>query len=46
LGLSISGKNKYKDTVIFLEILKKQKIISQKYFNEIRDLLSKENFIF
>lgn len=46
LGLSIPNKNKFKDTVIFLEILKKQKIISQKDFNDIRDLLSKESFIF
>lgn len=46
LGLNISNKNKFKDTVIFLEILKKKRIISQRDFNNIRILLSQENFIF
>jgi len=34
LGLNISNRNKFKDTVIFLEILKKKKVISQKDFDK------------
>lgn len=45
-GIDIVPKNKFKATLIFLEILKKQKNISQKEFDEIRELLKNENFIF
>lgn len=46
LGIKISTKNKFKDTVIFLEILKKQKIVSQTEFEEIKKFLEAEKFIF
>lgn len=46
LGIKIPIKNKFKDTVIFLEILRKQKIISRGDFEEIKQSLINENFIF
>jgi predicted nucleic acid-binding protein len=45
-GFDISIKNKSKATLIFLEILKEQKNISQNEYDEIKETLKKESFIF
>ena len=45
-GINILSKNEFRGTVIFLEILKNQKNISKKEFNEIKEMLKNENFIF
>lgn len=45
-NINIFDKNKFKSTVIFLEILKKKKRISEKEFSEIKEMLKKENFSF
>lgn len=45
-GVMVSEKNKFKDTVVFLEILKKQKNISQEEFDKIREMLKNESFNF
>lgn len=45
-NINITAKNRFKSTVIFLEILKKQKRISEKEFGDIKEMLKIENFSF
>lgn len=46
LGINVVPKNMFKATVIFLEVLKSRKIILSKEFEEIKESLRNENFIF